>query len=148
TLARLPGAGWLQEKLLGVDRRRPLPHFARESFQQWFATRDRGETSSSAPSRGPIVLLDDCLTSYCEPGVNRAAVRVLEAAGYEVHLAGLPCCGRAMISKGLVGEARQLAWDNIERLLPWAERGVPIVGCEPSCLLTLVDDYFDLVGGD
>jgi FAD/FMN-containing dehydrogenase/Fe-S oxidoreductase len=143
-LANMPGAGWLQEKLLGVDRRRPMPRFASESFQQWFAARVR----SNNASRGPIVLLDDCLTSYCEPQVNRAAVRVLEAAGYEVHLAGLPCCGRAMISKGLVPEAKQLAQENIERLLPWAERGVPIVGCEPSCLLTLVDDYLDLAPGN
>jgi Fe-S oxidoreductase len=91
--------------------------------------------------------LDDCLTSYCEPNVNRAAVRVLERAGYEVHLAGLPCCGRAMISKGLLGEAQALAHENLERLRPWAQRGVPIVGCEPSCLLTLVDEYPELVPG-
>jgi Fe-S oxidoreductase len=148
-LMKLPGAGWLQEKLLGVDRRRPMPHFAGESFQAWFAKHRQSRNGKpAAATRGPIVLLDDCLTSYCEPNVNQAAVRVLEAAGYEVHLAGLPCCGRAMISKGLVLEAKQLARDNVERLLPWAERGVPIVGCEPSCLLTLVDDYLDLVPGD
>jgi len=93
------------------------------------------------------VLLDDCLTSYCEPQVNQAAVRVLEAAGYEVHLAGLKCCGRAAISKGMLGYAKVLAEENIARLLPWAERGIPIVGCEPSCLLTLVDEYPDLVPG-
>ena len=142
-LARLPGAALLQEKLFGVDRRRPLPRFERSTFQKWFATK---RTKTNAP-RGPIVLLDDCLTSYCEPGVNRAAVRVLERAGYEVHLAGLPCCGRAMISKGLLDDAQTLARENLERLRPWAERGVPIVGCEPSCLLTLVDEYPELVPG-
>jgi FAD/FMN-containing dehydrogenase/Fe-S oxidoreductase len=147
-LMKMPGAGWLQEKLLGVDRRRPMPHFASESFQQRFQKMQSVRTSRAAAPRGPIVLLDDCLTSYCEPDVNMAAVRVLEAAGYEVHLAGLPCCGRAMISKGLVCEAQQLARDNVARLLPWAERGVPIVGCEPSCLLTLTDDYLDLVPGE
>lgn len=140
---RLPGAAWLQERLLGIDARRPLPTFEREHFRRWF---QRRHPAASAP-RGPIVLLDDCLTSYCEPRVNRAAVAVLEAAGYEVHLAGLPCCGRALISKGMLEEARQLARDNIAALLPWAQRGVSIVGCEPSCLLSLVDDYLDLVPG-
>jgi Fe-S oxidoreductase len=94
------------------------------------------------------VLLDDCLTSYCEPGVNRSAVQVLEAAGHEVHLAGLPCCGRTLASKGFLTEAQDLARANIMRLLPWAERGVPIVGCEPSCLLMLVDEYPELVPSD
>jgi Fe-S oxidoreductase len=94
------------------------------------------------------VLLDDCLTSYCEPEVNRAAVEVLERAGYEVVLANLECCGRAAISKGLLDEAQKWARRNIERLLPFAEKGVPIVGCEPSCLLTLTDDYLDLVPGE
>jgi Fe-S oxidoreductase len=147
-LLSMPGSAWLHEKLLGIDRRRGLPHFERENFQKWFR-RHQGANGTSArnPSRGPIVLLDDCLTSFCEPNVNRAAVQVLEAAGYEVHLASLPCCGRALISKGLLSEAQQLARENVARLLPWAERGVPIVGCEPSCLLTLVDDYLDLVPG-
>ena len=77
-----------------------------------------------------------------------AAVEVLEAAGYEVHLAGLECCGRTFASKGFLDKAQQLARANIERLLPWAERGVPIVGCEPSCLLMLVDEYPELVPGD
>lgn len=141
---RLPGAAWLREKLLGVDRRRPLPEFQRNHFAAWFDARPK----RVAASRGPIVLLDDCLTSYCEPNVNRAAVQVLEAAGYEVQRAGLSCCGRALISKGLLSQAKQLVAENVARLLPWAERGVPIVGCEPSCLLTLTDEYLDLLPGD
>src|SRR6185503_14277356 len=72
-LTKIPGAALLQERFAGVDRRRPLPQFVREHFGKWFA-RHRAAT---AGSRGPIVLLDDCLTSYCEPQVNRAAVRVL-----------------------------------------------------------------------
>jgi FAD/FMN-containing dehydrogenase/Fe-S oxidoreductase len=143
-LNRLPGAAWLREKLLGIDRRRPLPEFQRDHFAAWFDARTQ---RSNAP-RGPIVLLDDCLTSYCEPNVNRAAVRVLEAAGYEVHRAGLSCCGRAMMSKGLLGQAKQLVAENVSKLFPWAERGVPIVGCEPSCVLTLTDEYLDLLPGD
>lgn len=145
-LSRVPGAARLLERMTGVDRRRPLPRFVRGNFQKWF--RGRPQRSGQLATRGPIVLLDDCLTSYCEPQVNRAAVEVLEAAGYEVHLANLGCCGRAAISKGLLGEAQKWARRNIEFLLPFAERGVPIVGCEPSCLLTLTDDYLDLVPGE
>jgi len=145
-LPNLPGARWAAHRLFGVDPRRPLPTFHRNHFRRWFRA-DRAPSDSKAASRGEVLLLDDCLTSYCEPNVNRAAVEVLEAAGYEVQCAGLTCCGRAMISKGQLGDARRLAEHNIKALLPWVERGVTIVGCEPSCLLTLADDYLDLVPG-
>ncbi len=160
-LARLPGAALLQEKLFGVDRRRPLPVFHREHFARWFGkrgARDEGReasktiaTSSNRPSslasRPSVILLDDCLTSFCEPHVNRAAVQVLEACGFTVHLAGLPCCGRAMISKGMLREARDLALANVRHLLAQFPADVPIVGTEPSCILTLADDYRDLIPG-
>jgi len=136
---------WMMEKLLGVDRRRSLPRFVRHSFQRWFTQR---ASNPHKATRGDVVLLNDCLTGSCEPEVNRAAVWVLEAAGYRVHLADLPCCGRPMISKGLLPQAQRLARENIATLLPWAQRGVPIVGCEPSCVLTLVDEYPQLVSGD
>ncbi len=136
---------WILEKLLGIDRRRSLPTFARQSFRRWFTRRTLAPTKAT---RGDVLLLNDCLTGYSEPNVNRAAVQVLEAAGYRVHLADLPCCGRPMISKGLLQEAQQLARHNIGKLLPWAQRGIPIVGCEPSCVLTLVDEYPQLVTGD
>jgi Fe-S oxidoreductase len=144
----LPGAAWIAQRLLGVDPRRPLPRFARKHFRRWFRRQSKAKVNSNTgKSRGPIVLLDDCLTSYCEPGVNRSAVRVLQAAGYDVQLAGLGCCGRTLVSKGFLAEARDLARENIARLLPFAQKGVPIVGCEPSCLLMLVDEYPDLVPG-
>jgi len=144
-LAGLPVAGWLAERFLGVDRRRPLPRFEHNHFNRWF--RGRARTKREA-RRGPIVLVDDCLTSFCEPAVNRSAVELLEAVGYEVHLAGLGCCGRTWASKGLLDVAQRVARDNIKRLLPWAVRGVPIVVAEPSCLAMLIDDYLDLVPGD
>ncbi len=151
-LAKAPGAAWLAEKLLGVDRRRPMPAFHRQHFAKWFAGRKRtrgvGNNQHQGAPCGKVVLLDDCLTSFCEPNVNIAAVHVLEACGFEVIRAGLPCCGRAMLSKGLPREAKQLAAENIRTLLPHAKAGTPIVGCEPSCLLTLVDDYQDLIPGE
>jgi Fe-S oxidoreductase len=136
--------------VLGVDPRRKLPTFERNDFRKWFRRYDRQQASSARgiTSRGPIVLLDDCLTSYCEPVVNRSAVTLLEAAGYEVQLAGLPCCGRTLASKGLLGEAQELARANVAKLAGWARRGVPIVGCEPSCVAMLIDEYPDLVPGE
>jgi FAD/FMN-containing dehydrogenase/Fe-S oxidoreductase len=131
---------WLLEKTAGIDRRRTLPTFARGNFRRWFR---RHTPLPNAGTRGKVVLLDDCFTTYNEPEVGIATVRVLEAAGYHVVLAGLECCGRPAISKGLLGLGRELARANIEKLLPFAQAGTPILGCEPSCLVTLVDEYRD-----
>jgi Fe-S oxidoreductase/FAD/FMN-containing dehydrogenase len=135
---RQPAVKWLLERLAGIDRRRTLPAFARPNFRAWFR---RHVPGPRAGERGEVILLDDCFTTYNNPSVGRAAVHVLEAGGYRVRLAGLSCCGRAAISKGLLDRARDLARENVARLAPDARRGVPIVGCEPSCLLTLVDEY-------
>jgi Fe-S oxidoreductase len=135
----------LMEKFLGIDRRRPLPPFARPTFPQWFAPHAPRPTPHERPT---VVLLDDTFMRYNEPHVGVAAVRVLEAFGHRVALAGLTCCGRPMISKGLLKEAQQLAAQNVHQLMFFIKQGLPIVGCEPSCLSAIKDDYLDLVGGE
>jgi Fe-S oxidoreductase len=96
-----------------------------------------------------VVLLDDCFTTYNNPEVGIAAVRVLEAAGYQVELAALECCGRPAISKGLLPLARELAAANVQKLASFARQNIPIVGCEPSCLVTLLDEYCEFhLGSD
>jgi FAD/FMN-containing dehydrogenase/Fe-S oxidoreductase len=135
-----PAFKWLLEKAAGIDRRRTLPAFARGHFRKWFG---RHRPAAGAGARGSVVLLDDCFTTYNEPEVGVAAVQVLEAAGYSVELAGLACCGRPAISKGLLPLARELAEANVQKLAPLARRGMAIVGCEPSCVATLVDEYRD-----
>ncbi|HYM11831.1 MAG TPA: FAD-linked oxidase C-terminal domain-containing protein, partial [Bryobacterales bacterium] len=97
--------------------------------------------------RGRVVLFDDCFLSYNYPQVGRAATELLERAGFAVTLAKQDCCGRPMISKGLLEQARRAARRNIEALAPLVEQGAVVVGCEPSCLLTLRDEYLDLVKG-
>jgi Fe-S oxidoreductase len=82
---------------------------------------------------------------YNQPQVGIAAVELLEAAGYLVILADKVCCGRPMISKGLLDQAKRNAETNVARLLPYVQRGVPIVGCEPSCLSAIRDEYPDLL---
>jgi Fe-S oxidoreductase len=92
------------------------------------------------------VLLDDCFTTYQEPQIGRAAVELLERAGFRVELAGI-CCGRAMLSKGFLTDARKLARGGIAKLDHLVSAGVPILGLEPSCLLALVDEWPELVPG-
>lgn len=131
---------WLLEKVAGIDRRRTLPTFDSNHLRKWFR---KHKVDPRAGERGTVVLVDDCFTTYNNPEVGRAAVQVLEAAGYKVELAGLPCCGRPAISKGLVDVGRELARENVQALVKHARAGTPILGCEPSCLLTLVDEYRD-----
>ncbi len=92
-----------------------------------------------------MALFNDTFMNYNYPEIGIACVEVLEAAGFEVELVNAGCCGRPMLSKGLVKEAAQQARDNIDRLYALAEQGIPIVGCEPSCLLTLRDEYPELL---
>src|SRR5262249_16297278 len=109
----------------------------------------RHQPDPRAGNLGTVVLLDDCFNTFNTPEVGIAAVRVLEASGYRVKLAGLPCCGRPAISKGLLKLGRALAGENVRRLVGHERNGVPVVGCEPSCLLTLVDEYRDFrLGAD
>jgi FAD/FMN-containing dehydrogenase/Fe-S oxidoreductase len=130
----------LLERAAGIDRRRPLPRFTRATLLRWDKRRPR---RPSPPARD-VVFLADSFTTFTEPAVGRAAIELLEAAGYAVRLEAGGCCGRASISKGLLDRARAMAADMTERLAPFAERGVPIVGCEPSCLLTLREEHLSL----
>ncbi|MFO0823465.1 MAG: FAD-linked oxidase C-terminal domain-containing protein [Gemmataceae bacterium] len=162
-LARRPFIRRMMESLAGIDRRRSLPEWHREHFRRWFSrTRnsERGTRNDNQPSaawsstphsalRPPssrVVLLDDCFTTFQEPQIGRAAVTLLERAGYTVELAGI-CCGRAMISKGFLTDAREQARSGIAKLERFAEAGVPILGLEPSCILTLADEWPELVPG-
>jgi len=143
-LSNLAPSRWALERIAGIDRRRPLPSLAAQTFTDWFGHR----TPPTAAPRGEVVLFNDTFTTYNVPEIARAAVGVLEAAGYRVVLVDKKCCGRPLISKGMLAEARDHAAWNVERLAPYARRGVPIVGLEPSCLLTLRDETVDLVRTD
>ena len=144
---------WLLQRLAGVDARRRLPAFARPRFTRWFEARrerlaaPRGAATTLAGG-GRVALLVDTFTEFYYPSIGQAAVRLLEAAGCQVILAPSGCCGRPMISNGLVREAQALARRNVPRLQPLVDAGVPIVGLEPSCTVMLKDEYPDLVPGD
>ena len=140
-------------KTLGVDFRRKLPPFQRETLAKWFASRGRRPSAGRlngklAPAAGPgagpvrtVVLFNDTFMNYNYPQVGKAAVELLEAAGFRVVLASPACCGRPMISKGLMDEAAAGARRNVDLLHPYVMEGVDVVGCEPSCVLTFRDEY-------
>jgi FAD/FMN-containing dehydrogenase/Fe-S oxidoreductase len=128
---------WLMEKMAGIDRRRPLPQFAAQSFEDWF----HDHNVEGDGTRGDVVLFHDTFNNFNTPHVAIAATRFLEHSGYRVLLVEKRCCGRPMISKGMLGEAKNNAAWNVEQLAEYADNGVAIVGLEPSCLLTLRDEY-------
>jgi Fe-S oxidoreductase len=166
---RLPGLAALRERLAGFSARRKLPEFAKDNFRDAELWRGNPPDDASA-----VVLFADTFTRWFEPENARAATRVLKRAGYTVcaptglvppfaswrqsleHSAlgdheGFPsrplCCGRTFLAAGLVGEARIEARRMLLALSPYVERGIPIVGLEPSCLLTLRDEYRALLPG-
>ncbi|MBO0799005.1 MAG: 4Fe-4S dicluster domain-containing protein, partial [Blastocatellia bacterium] len=87
---------WFMDRLLGIDSRRPLPPFASETFTRWFNSRQR----PAHAQRGAVVLFNDTFVTYNAPEIGRAAVELLESAGYRVELVDKKCCGRPLISKG------------------------------------------------
>jgi FAD/FMN-containing dehydrogenase/Fe-S oxidoreductase len=143
-LSRLAPSRWLLETVAGIDRRRPLPPLAAQTFHHWFTHRP----TPGPGSRGDVVLFHDTFVTYNAPEIGQAAVGVLEAAGYRVLLVDRKCCGRPLISKGLLDRAREHAAWNVARLAPQVRRGVAVVGLEPSCLLTLRDEWVDLLRTD
>ena len=129
------------EKVLGVDSRRNLPEFASETFMKWYKKNHRHYEKEG---NREVVLLVDLFTNYHEPEVAVSALKVLHYLGFNVLVPGVYATGRPQISKGFLDHAKQLCVDNIHRLLPYAEKDIPIVGLEPSELLTLRDEYLDL----
>ncbi len=147
---RLPLAAALSEKLVGLSAKRSLPRWQTRPFLRSAA----GRYQVRAPADCDVVLLADTFNNYFEPENAVAALRVLEAAGYRVHVAraldaGRPlCCGRTFLAVGMVSEARHEARRLLDALTPYVARGVPVVGLEPSCLLTLRDELAAMLPGE
>ena len=130
----------LLSKMLGLAWQRSLPHYARQRFDRWFAR----HRSSHEVTRGRVVLWDDTFVRYHEPHIGIAAVKVLEAAGFEVALPkGRECCGRPAFSQGHLEKATRLGRHNLA-LLSQAVNAAPILFLEPSCYSMFVEDYREL----
>jgi len=139
---RMPGLARLSESLVGFSARRPLPRWHARPYVD----------ATSAGSGREVVLFADTFNRWFEPENARAAARVLERAGYKVLPASLRderplCCGRTFLSVGLTNEAKEEARRTIAALKPFVARGIPVIGLEPSCLLTLRDEFPALLPG-
>jgi Fe-S oxidoreductase len=136
----------LAERWLGISGARPLPRFQRRDLRGWYRRRPVPATAPASP--GELVFIADSFTTFTEPSAGRAAIELLEMAGWRVRFEAAGCCGRASLSKGLVDQARRMASGMADRLGEAAARGLPVVGVEPSCLLTLRDEYAALLPDD
>ena len=137
----------LNERLFGIDRRRSMPRWAHRTLAA--AWRRRRSAASGSRSGAPdAILFNDTFTNYYDPEIGLAAADVLEAAGLTVGLGPHACCGRPLISQGLLAAARSRAENAVRRLHPLAAAGTPIVVLEPSCLSALTDDVPDLLRGE
>jgi FAD/FMN-containing dehydrogenase/Fe-S oxidoreductase len=144
---RIPALARLSERVAQFSARRTLPRWRRDIF----------ETRGSAldiPDGPEVVLLADTFNRYFERERLDAAVDVLTAGGWRVHTAqptdgsARPlCCGRTFLAVGAVEEAKVEARRMLDGLMPYVRRGVPVVGLEPSCLLTLRDELPALLPG-
>ena len=143
----VPGAARLSEAVAGFSARRPLPRWRRDAFRE-----------SAAAAVGPedgreVVLFADTFNRWFERENLDAAIAVLGAAGYRVHLprparGSRPlCCGRTFLSVGRIAEARAEAQRLVDAFAPFVARGVPVIGLEPSCLLALRDEIPALLPG-
>ncbi|MFU8852848.1 FAD-binding and (Fe-S)-binding domain-containing protein [Micromonospora sp. SL1-18] len=129
----------------GVDARRTLPSLATTTFRRWYARRGR----PSPPGRhGDVILFVDSFTDSFAPEVGRAAVAVLEQAGYQVRVTDRPvCCGLTWISTGQLDGARRQVRATVAALAPHVRAGATVVGLEPSCTAVLRSDALELLDG-
>jgi FAD/FMN-containing dehydrogenase/Fe-S oxidoreductase len=138
----VPGLAWLSAVLTGFAVSRPLPRWSRVPWRD-------AEASMSEPD---AILFADTFNRWFEPENLRGAARVLRAAGFRLAAAAAPgrplCCGRTFLAAGLVDRAREEARRTLAVLAPHARAGLPILGLEPSCLLTLRDEWLSLGLGD
>ncbi len=142
---RVPGVARVSQLLLGLTGKRPLPRWRSDQFRAPPAAGGEGRE---------VVLLVDTFNGCFESENAIAALEVLKAAGYRVHCPTVAdsarplCCGRTFFSSGLLDQARVEAERTLKALQPFLERGVPVLGLEPSCLLTLRDEYLALLPGE
>jgi len=150
---RSPTLARWAERQFGLSARRRLPEWRRDTFTRRahtlrLATRE-ALVAAHATGANAAVLWTDTFNDHFEPHNARAALQVLHAAGYTVHAPPrAPCCGRTHLAAGQTALARRKARALIDALLPFARRGIAIVGLEPSCLLTLRDEYLAMGLGD
>ena len=150
---RVPLARRASERWLGLSAARSLPRFRRDTFWRAAPSLQLATCTELLEATHPVALFVDTFNGHLECENAVSAVRVLHAAGYAVHAVrgkhdATLCCGRTYLGAGMAAEARARARQLLDALLPLAQRGIPIVGLEPSCLLTLRDEMLSMGLGD
>jgi len=149
-LADLGPNRWLMERVLGVDRRRELPQFRRETFREWAAGRGVADgvtaTGSTDTDSRRVVVYPDLYTNHVQVGRGKATVRVLEALGCDVVVPDVRASGRAPFSQGMVATATDHAEDVVADLEPYVASGHDVVVIEPSDLAMIDREYEKLLG--
>ena len=149
---RAPVISDLAKRLLGVSPQRKLPKFAVENFKSWFVRRQKTLTaqrpmSDSQPKR--VVLWPDTFNNYFHPETARAAVAVLEHAGFQVVVPTVDlCCGRPLYDYGMLDTAKRWLGQILRVLGKDIENGTPLVGLEPSCVSVFRDELVNLFSND
>jgi FAD/FMN-containing dehydrogenase/Fe-S oxidoreductase len=137
---------WFGDKLLGIDRRRLPPSLAPLSWSWWVQANGR----TVERDHRQVILFPDTFMNYCEPELGRDLQEITsflncDLRGWPREEIGsddtMTCCGRPFISNGMLDQAVAVARHNVERLYPWTGSGFSIIACEPSCILTIKDDY-------
>jgi len=136
----------LSQRFLGLDERRTLPPFTRRTFLDWVAS--RGVRRVDPAPAEQVAVFADTFTNHFEPRHGQAAVSLVEELGFEATVPPRVCCGRPLISKGFLAEARVQAEATVATLFPLAEKGIPIVFCEPGCFSAVKDDHPLLLRGE
>jgi FAD/FMN-containing dehydrogenase/Fe-S oxidoreductase len=149
---QLPLLRDISKLIAGIPQPRAIPGFAPETFKSWFHRRQRRAVSGNARRQvdaPPVLLWPDTFNNYFHPGTAKAAVEVLEAAGFRVIVpkANL-CCGRPLYDHGMLDRAQSLLRKILDELAPEIEAGVPIVGLEPSCVAVFRDELVNLFPHD
>jgi FAD/FMN-containing dehydrogenase/Fe-S oxidoreductase len=140
---QLPGLRSLAKWLAGVSQKRRIPVFANETFRSWFRKR---KSKAGNPEASPVLLWPDTFNNYFLPDTAKAAVRVLEAAGFEVRLPGETlCCGRPLYDFGMLDRARRLLLRTLDSLAVEIDAGIPLVVLEPSCAAVFRDELINLL---
>ena len=129
---------WILSQI-GIAKQRDIPHFARKTFSFWL------KSTKSFNAEKTVVLLNDTFTEYNTPKLGKFSVSILNKLGYNVEVPPYTCCGRPMISKGFLKEAKVQAQKLIDLLKPYVEKDLTVIGIEPSCILTIADDYPELI---
>ncbi|HEU5250124.1 MAG TPA: FAD-binding and (Fe-S)-binding domain-containing protein [Thermoanaerobaculia bacterium] len=148
-VTRSPGLATIAKALGGIAPERSLPRFASETFRRWFERRRRRTRAGESQRGRPVLLFPDTFTNFFSPGIGRAAVDVLEGAGFDVEMPeGRACCGRPLFDWGMLDAARRLLANVLDSVSPAIARGIPVVVLEPSCAAVFKDELPELFPGD